>query len=567
MKQFFLISALVILGALSTNAQQNFDDVYDYHSTTPQYGNSTTGQGNQSNTSQQSYYYDDARSGSNVMLDYNDEDYFYSSYIMRFYRPFGGFGYFSNIYYDPFAWGWGNSWSSWSNPYYNTWNLGYNNTFVNYGYNPWLFWNNGFNTSWGWNNWGYNNYQNTCWGNNFFVGNTCYNNWNYNSYYHCGNSWNSFNNWNNNNWACGSGYNNMFYNGYNNGYYSGYNNGYYDGYNNGYYTGNNLGTGNNGNSGYYNYNHGPRKSSYTFSNLDKYESTRSIVTRPLNGAEKGGSSIGGVVPTPVGGRTFNDYGATQAGRQLPGRSEVGTDTRTNTTPVLPGMGKPRTSNGETGRPAGAVTRPSVDVNQGGLPARGSQVDPRVEAPRQERPVYQAPPVRQQSAPRQMDRNLQAPARQESAPRQERPSYRAPARQESAPRQERPSYQAPARQESAPRQERPSYQAPARQESAPRQERPSYQAPARQESAPRQERPSYQAPARQESAPRQERPSYQAPARQESAPRQERPSYQAPARQESAPRQERPSYQAPARQEAPSRSSNSDGGGSRSFGRR
>jgi hypothetical protein len=140
---------------------------------------------------------------------YEDYDYYYTSRVRRFHRPYYGFSYFDPIYadlyyYDPFinpgmtvliydgysswnnwnswrrwnrwnswgsfnrGWGWGNSWNRWNDPWYgggwNNW--GGNNYFINNYYGGGGGWNN-----WGgggWNNWGGNGYY--CppsWGNGY----------------------------------------------------------------------------------------------------------------------------------------------------------------------------------------------------------------------------------------------------------------------------------------------------------------------------------------------------------------------------------------------------------------
>ncbi len=134
---------------------------------------------------------------------YDDYDFYYSSRIRRFHRPFYGFGFFDPVYvdmfyYDPFlrpgatiliyddifafnswyrwnrwnrwnSWGWGPSWG---------WNNGVNINIVNigrgwgwdpWGWNSWNRWNSwGWGPAWGFNNWGFNS-----WGFNNFGGFYC----------------------------------------------------------------------------------------------------------------------------------------------------------------------------------------------------------------------------------------------------------------------------------------------------------------------------------------------------------------------------------------------------------
>ena len=96
---------------------------------------------------------------------YNDYDFYYTSRIRRFHRPFYGFGYYDPIYvdawhYDPFFspgvtvliyddffsfrdWTRWNRWNNWNRFGWNDWG--------------WNSWGSGWN-SWGWNNWGWNSW-------------------------------------------------------------------------------------------------------------------------------------------------------------------------------------------------------------------------------------------------------------------------------------------------------------------------------------------------------------------------------------------------------------------------
>ncbi len=173
---------------------------------------------------------------SNQYANNNSYDYYYTSRLRRFYRPYYGFGFFDPVYvdsyyYDPYLQsgltvliydnptyysGW-NRWNNYSR--YN--NYGWGGGFNNYGFG------NGFN-NYGWGG-GYNNYG---WGGGFNLG------------------WGGFNNYG---YGGGLGY---CYPTWGNGFaYSNFNNVYYN--NNNYY--NNNGSGNGGvardNNSYY----GPRR--------------------------------------------------------------------------------------------------------------------------------------------------------------------------------------------------------------------------------------------------------------------------------------------------------------------
>lgn len=139
-----------------------------------------------------------------IIID--DHDYYYSSRIRRFHRPYRGFGYYSNVYtdyhyYDPFYsgssiyvvndfWGPRGNWWNWNGPYAN---VG-----VNWG------WGAGWHSGWG-NHWGPGQYYG--WG--------------------CRPSWNRYHH---NHWGWNNGWNNGFNSGYQNGYWAGYWNGYRDGH-------------------------------------------------------------------------------------------------------------------------------------------------------------------------------------------------------------------------------------------------------------------------------------------------------------------------------------------------
>ncbi|QLH46777.1 MAG: hypothetical protein HWD58_14790 [Bacteroidota bacterium] len=208
MKKFLLLFGMSFFTFLVNLKAQGNDDLYsdgseysqDVPQTTPPANSNPAmnydsyDDGYSNTTSQRSYSYDDES-----YIDYDDDEYYYTSRIRRFYRPFWSFGYFSGFYWDPYWWDWSCNYPSWNVGW--GWNNGWNNWGWNSGWNNWG-WNNGWN-NWGWNN-GWNN-----WG--------C-NNWGWN------NGWN--------NWGCNNGWNNW---GWNNGYSTGYTNGYYNGYWDGFY--------------------------------------------------------------------------------------------------------------------------------------------------------------------------------------------------------------------------------------------------------------------------------------------------------------------------------------------
>jgi hypothetical protein len=420
MKKLFLVPSIILASfGLSANAQ-SYDDVYDtYNPAQSTTGNSNTNQQQtqipfEPTQQEQTYYQDDYGNGS-TFIDYNDDDYYYSSYINRFYSPYSGFGYFSNCYSNPYAWGWGNNWNSWNNPYGFSSGYGWNGIYINFGSNPWNSWVNPYyNTynSWGYSPWysfgGYGGYNNYCgyngWGNNF------YNNYYFGNYY--GNSWG---------FGCGNGYGGYGFGGYNNGFNNGYYNGYYNGYNNGYNNGFI-----NGNNDTYHY--GPRQSSYTFANLNEYKATGQVVNDRISpratGAPLGGNGNGGVKSAPNAGR--NQYMNT---------APVPAD-RMNTAPVRNNNGGMQQTN-----PGAAPIRdiPAQRYNDAPVQSSPRNTSPQFNAPtpRQEAPRYEAP-VQRREEPRQQ---YQTPA-----PRQEAPRYEAPVQRREEPRQQ---YQTPApRQESS-----------------------------------------------------------------------------------------------------------------------
>ena len=140
---------------------------------------------------------------------YEDYDYYYTSRVRRFHRPYYGFSYFDPVYadlyyYDPFinpgvtvliydgysSWNSWNSWRRWNR--WNSWgsfNRGWGGGGWGNGWNNWNSWNDPWYGG-GWNN---------GWGNNYYVNNYYggggWNNWGGNGYY-CPPSWGNGNNYN-----------------------------------------------------------------------------------------------------------------------------------------------------------------------------------------------------------------------------------------------------------------------------------------------------------------------------------------------------------------------------------
>lgn len=178
-----VIAAVLFSGA----AYGQFDDVYynpgaddDYHATSL-------------SKSSSNYYdeesYDDRYYDDDSYDHFDDYDYYYTSRIKRFHRPYRGFGFYDpcyvdRYYYDPFAFS------------YNHWYPG-SSIYISFG-NPWNSWNR-------WQHWNRHSY----WGDPYY------------RYY-------SYNYWNRPSWAWNN-YNYGYY-GYNSYNYSGYNNYYYNGY-------------------------------------------------------------------------------------------------------------------------------------------------------------------------------------------------------------------------------------------------------------------------------------------------------------------------------------------------
>ncbi|MCS6818412.1 MAG: hypothetical protein RMJ53_09940 [Chitinophagales bacterium] len=181
----------------NSNIGSNFQDQY--------YNNSNQNQDNTLPRSSDPFSYDEAnRSRNSDRTDgysvdpprnsWDDEDFFYTSRLRRFYAPTWGCGFWDPWYTDMFFYT-GNPWLWGSTIYVNVWPR-------------WSWWGPNRSIiiidSWGWNRWGWND---PWWG----WGPWAWNGWGWNS-------WGWFNPWDPwNNWA--------WYNGYWNGYW----NGFYDG--------------------------------------------------------------------------------------------------------------------------------------------------------------------------------------------------------------------------------------------------------------------------------------------------------------------------------------------------
>lgn len=220
---------MVLLGISATSVLAQYDDVY-YD---PERNNNRTSTDRRqvpaprtNPAPSQDYSYEEG---------YDDEeyDYYYTSRLRRFHRPYAGFDYFDPIYvdayyYDAFArpgatvliyddpfgfYGW-NSWNRWNRwngrgfggwNAWNRWNnFGWNDPFFGwnspglsfgFGWNRWNRWNNFGGNGFGWNNFGWNNWNNwgfggPFWANNWYCPPTWGNNFNY---FNINNNFNNFN--------------------------------------------------------------------------------------------------------------------------------------------------------------------------------------------------------------------------------------------------------------------------------------------------------------------------------------------------------------------------------------
>ena len=198
---FIALFALLTWGGL---LQAQYDDIYYDPDTDGEYYDYSSS--SNTNSGDTYAYADDNGRYDDESYDHfeDDYDYYYTSRIRRFHRPYQGFGYFDPVYvdryyYDPFfnpfttvliydnfysfnRW---NRWNRWNR--YNYWNR----------YDPW------YQPGFGWNSWGPRNsvfisYNNFGFGNNFYGGGFYGNGFNgggifgggYSNYY-CPPSWGS----------------------------------------------------------------------------------------------------------------------------------------------------------------------------------------------------------------------------------------------------------------------------------------------------------------------------------------------------------------------------------------
>ncbi len=197
-----LIIALLAFGAFSVNAQ--WDDVYydpNKDIIVEDYNRSASARDD----------YRSNRYNDDEYAYYNDYDFYYTSRIRRFHRPFYGFGFYDPVYidalyYDPFMdpfmnpfmspgmtmliyddfysrrawagnrfwnnmWGFSPGWGAWGNRF------GFGAGFNRFGFSPWGFNSFGF-SPWGFNSFGFNSF---AFGGGFFCPPTWGNNFAYNN--------------------------------------------------------------------------------------------------------------------------------------------------------------------------------------------------------------------------------------------------------------------------------------------------------------------------------------------------------------------------------------------------
>lgn len=252
----------IFLAFISQGIQAQFDDIYydpdriessnkiDRQPAPHDLDESNNSNNLYSNSNEADYGFDDE------YTDWNDQDYYYTSRIKRFHRPYRGFDYYhgcyvDNYFYDPFE--------------FDPWNYDRDIYMSSYGYNDYYRWR-----SWNhrpWNSFTYWNHWDWCMG--------------WSSYpltY-------SYSYWSNN---CHSGYNNNYY-GYNN-----YNNNYYN--NNHYGRGNNYWNNNNNNNSSNDTYYGSRK--FGLTNTSKRGPVRVISPSPKVFTEATGTTL---KPTPERG--------------------------------------------------------------------------------------------------------------------------------------------------------------------------------------------------------------------------------------------------------------------------
>lgn len=206
MKKGIVLAVLLSLIAVTASSAQVRDDVYfdpDKDRVQVQRQQPVRGRDVYDDRSYSGYEDDYQSQGFDDDFDYyNDYDYYYTSRIRRFHRPYYGFGFFDPIYvdawhYDPFlnpgvtvliyddfysfrSWSRWNRWNAWGPG--GAWgprvNIGISFGWNNFGWNRWNAWD-----PWGWNSFGWNS-------------------WGWNSW----NSWNRFNRFGWNSWGFGGPY-------------------------------------------------------------------------------------------------------------------------------------------------------------------------------------------------------------------------------------------------------------------------------------------------------------------------------------------------------------------------
>ena len=389
---------------------------------------------------------------NNYYGDSYDEDYYYSRRIRRWYDPYYGFGYYSNVYANPYYW--------WGPTYYSP---GLNVTLSFGNYYPW-YWRPVYS---------YHSYY------------PWYTPYHTHYHYPYGYSY-----WN--------GYNNGYYNGYNNGYYDGYYGNNYGGYGNDYYGGG-YGGGLYGSNTYYGHNtgglSGNTNTTYDGSgNGGRVETVKEDAVDNVPSGSSGRQSADGLTgqkPSVAGPdrATSKDVQQketeTQSGKPNVQQNQHRTDAPTNAERTNQFDKKPQPHKGST----------SIDVNPNTQvkPQPGSRTETKPSAP----PRYQWETPVQNEQPRSTQPPQQSQPRYEQ-PRQEHPrdnTYEPRGNEYDAPRDRSPqeAYDHPRHQQPdvyVPR-EQPAYQAPRHNES------PRFEAPRSVETPRQQQRNSYEAPRQQE----------------------------------------------------------------------
>ncbi len=142
MKYIFSLFAFILLGLSQTSAQI-YDDTYYLYVNDEDRGTRYSDE-DQYRNAQSDYDYS----------TYDDEDYYYSSRIMRFNRPYYNFNFYSSLYWDPFyspGWYyptnyfWSPAMSYYSRPGF----------YITFGWSPWRTygWNSWYGRGYGWNSW------------------------------------------------------------------------------------------------------------------------------------------------------------------------------------------------------------------------------------------------------------------------------------------------------------------------------------------------------------------------------------------------------------------------------